>query len=92
MRTLAERERRLAKARFASNLEIVLGTLAVVAPVAWVIADPTTFEPLWGHMYQFWVQPLQVIAYGLVVLGYAWMLKIRFTGPEDGARSNWRSH
>lgn len=27
-----------------------------------------------------------------VVVGYVWLWRIRYTGPEDGARSNWRSH
>jgi hypothetical protein len=91
VRSLEERERRLARARVASRIEIGLGTVAISVPPFIFISAPTRFG---GMFSQQSVGPdaLLVFAYLAMVLGYAWMLRIRFTGPEDGARSNWRSH
>ena len=91
MRTLAQRERRLEIARLASRIEIGLGTIAVVLPPLFLVAGPTPFTGMFWHQ-PAWRPPIELVAYGLAVLGYIWLLRIRFTGPEDGARSNWRSH
>ncbi|MCI0344302.1 MAG: hypothetical protein L0221_02500 [Chloroflexi bacterium] len=74
-----------------SEIEVALGTLAVVLPLVLVIAAPMPSTPM-GYRQPFWLVPLELISYGVLVLGYLWMMKIRYTGPEDGAGSNWRSH
>lgn len=91
MRTLEEREQRLARARAASRIEIGLGTVVIAIPPLIYLAVPTTFEAGFGP-----ARPDTSLLVGFIWLvmlfGYVWMLRIRFTGPEDGARSNWRSH
>jgi len=53
------------------------------------------YEPRFGGPNSISSVPFDVwllAAYAGVFVGYVWMLQIRFTGPEDGAKSNWRSH
>jgi hypothetical protein len=92
MRTLAQRERRLRRARIATRIEIAIGSLAVSVPLLWYLVGPTTLSGGMTYRVPAWRPPLELIAFAGIVVGFIWMLRIRFTGPEDGARSNWRSH
>lgn len=75
-----------------SRIEIGLGTMAVIVGAGpFVVPAPAFFGPLFGGP-PWPLELLRVIAYTALLGGYAWMLRIRFRGPEDGARSNWRSH
>lgn len=80
--TLAQRERRLARARAATFVEMSLATMAVLVALLAPLVAPRTLFPTVD----------QVVGTLGVVIGYLWLLWLRFRGPEDGAPTNWRSH
>jgi hypothetical protein len=92
MRTLAERERRLEVARIASRIEIAIGAFAIALPLLLYLFPPSWIGQPMFRQEPTWRPPIELIALALAVIGFVWMLRIRFRGPEGGARSNWRSH
>jgi hypothetical protein len=87
MRTLAERERRLRTARIATGIELLLGGLALA-----IVAFAVVLFPPPQHFNGGGVTVPMILGALGVVVGFVWMLRIRFRGPEDRAKSNWRSH
>lgn len=83
MRTIDERRRRLAIARMTTRLELGFGALAILLALFIMIAAPR---------FHHWPGPhlrIEVIGMVGIVVGFAWMLRIRLADPESGAPP-WR--
>jgi hypothetical protein len=101
MRTLEERERRLGRVRIASRIEMALGGFGVVATVFFAFQELFASPQFGETLYTFppasvlgvtaFYQLIAVACAAVAVLGYAWMLRIRYADPEQRS-SNWLSH
>jgi hypothetical protein len=92
MLTLAERQRRLARVRLLSHIEIALAATAVLIVLAvWLLPE----QPYHRNHVNVGTFPAAILlrvggALGVFV-GSLWLLRIRYRGPEDGKPSSWRS-
>jgi hypothetical protein len=86
--SLAERQRRLDRARFAIHVELSIGIDAVML-TAFLFFVRGGFEPMF--FVPRWFQLLFLAAPVVSLLAWVWMLRLSRPQPETGERS-WRYH
>ncbi len=83
-----ERQRRLDRARFATQTEILVGLMAVILTGYFsLMASPWGSDPMFSvpPMFQLLLLAVPVVS----LLGWVWMLRLSRPQPEAGERS-WR--